>query len=265
MHLNASLYSIIREPDMPIDYSKGKIYRIEPVVEHDVGDVYYGSTCCARLCDRFKGHVSTSKNPLNTITSRLLFEKYGLLQCKIFLVEDFPCSTKDELTRRESHFIRNFACVNKKIPNLTLDETKAYNSAYYFVNKDKINTQGKVSYLENKDKINTQRKGHYLENKDEIDANRKSYRLSHADDKKTSNKAYYISHADDLKTYQTAYKLSHEDKIKACSKAYRLSHAEQIKEYYVKNKDTISAKSKASYLAKKEAKRLLSCEITVTY
>jgi len=166
MHLNASSYSIIREPDMPIDYSKGKIYRIEPVVEHDVGDVYYGSTCSARLCDRFKGHVADSKSPLRYVTSRLLFQKYGLPQCKIFLVEDCPCFTKDELTSREGYYIRNFPCVNKCIPNRTLDEIKEKTKAYYLTVKDKISAKKKEYYVKNKDEISARAKRNYLAQKE---------------------------------------------------------------------------------------------------
>ena len=37
-------------------YSQGKIYKIEPIVEHDEGDIYIGSTCCNYLSQRMKKH-----------------------------------------------------------------------------------------------------------------------------------------------------------------------------------------------------------------
>ena len=37
------------------DYSKGKIYKIEPICEHDEGEVYIGSTV-ERLCKRMGIH-----------------------------------------------------------------------------------------------------------------------------------------------------------------------------------------------------------------
>ena len=52
-------------------------------------------------------------------TSLEIFEKYGIDNCRIVLVELCPCDTKDELTRREAHFIRTMDCVNKVIPHRT--------------------------------------------------------------------------------------------------------------------------------------------------
>jgi hypothetical protein len=37
---------------MPKDYSAGKIYKIEPISEHDEGDIYIGSTIRKYLCER---------------------------------------------------------------------------------------------------------------------------------------------------------------------------------------------------------------------
>ena len=39
-----------------VNYSNGKIYKIEPICEHDEGDVYIGSTTKMYLSDRMFGH-----------------------------------------------------------------------------------------------------------------------------------------------------------------------------------------------------------------
>jgi hypothetical protein len=60
-----------------------------------------------------------------------LFEKYGVENCRILLLETCPCNTRDELHSREGFHIRNLACVNKVIPTRTARER-------YETNKDTI-------------------------------------------------------------------------------------------------------------------------------
>lgn len=67
---------------MTIDYSKGKIYKIEPIVEHDEKDIYIGSTTQQYLCQRFGAHKTQYTKWLSgnfaKVTSFELFEKYGV-------------------------------------------------------------------------------------------------------------------------------------------------------------------------------------------
>ena len=49
----------------------------------------------------------------------MLFNKYGVEQCFIELVESFPCETKNHLNAREGFYIKNNACVNKVIAGRT--------------------------------------------------------------------------------------------------------------------------------------------------
>ena len=48
-----------------------------------------------------------------------LFEKYGIENCRILLLELVNARTKDELHTREAHYIKTLKCVNKVIPNRT--------------------------------------------------------------------------------------------------------------------------------------------------
>jgi hypothetical protein len=38
---------------------------------------------------------------------------------EIILIENYPCETKEELHKRERHFIESMQCVNKVIPTRT--------------------------------------------------------------------------------------------------------------------------------------------------
>ena len=116
------------------DYSNGRIYFIEPICEHEDNEFYYGSTL-QKLCKRMDKHRSDYKlwkdGKRANITCFDLFEKYGLENCKIYLVELYPCKSREELESREGYYIRNYDCVNKTIPGRTKKE-------WYIDNKDKI-------------------------------------------------------------------------------------------------------------------------------
>ena len=85
------------------DYSKGKIYMIEPTCEYEVGDIYFGSTT-RPLSERMNGHRCDFKTKL--CKSHILFEIYGVENCRIVLVEEFSCENKEQLFKREGEHQR---------------------------------------------------------------------------------------------------------------------------------------------------------------
>ena len=107
------------------DYANGRIYKIEPICEHDENEVYYGSTCQI-LCKRMDGHRNNYRSWKNGKTDKInsfdLYEKYGVENCKIYLVELYPCETKEELFAREGYYIKNNKCVNKNVAGRTRKE-----------------------------------------------------------------------------------------------------------------------------------------------
>jgi len=85
------------------DYSNGRIYFVEPICDHEENEVYYGSTL-QKLCKRMDKHRSDYKRWKNGKKNKImcfeLFEKYGVESCKIFLVELYPCTSREELEGR---------------------------------------------------------------------------------------------------------------------------------------------------------------------
>ena len=71
------------------DYSKGKIYKIEPICDHDEGDIFLGSTTKEYLSQRMDKHRSDYKRwkqgKCAFISSYSIFEEYGLKNCFIEL------------------------------------------------------------------------------------------------------------------------------------------------------------------------------------
>ena len=110
-----------------------KIYK---VVNLEDGRTYYGSTCERLLCKRMAKHRSANR--------RFNREMGDLSLCKIFLVEDYPCLTIEQLRGRERHYIENYPCINKNIPGRTKEE-------WYKENKEKIALKSKIRRLKKKD------------------------------------------------------------------------------------------------------------------
>tara|TARA_R110000822_G_scaffold198195_1_gene336280 strand:- start:638 stop:1156 length:519 start_codon:yes stop_codon:yes gene_type:complete len=155
------------------NYSNSKIYKIEPIVEHQEGDIYYGATT-QDLSKRMSKHKS---RPL--CMCKNLFEKYGVDNCKIILIETCDFKTKEELNLRETYYIQNNKCVNKYISYQTQQGTKDKRDEYYKKNKDYYSKKNKdwidknkdrhkqlqsLNYLKNKEKMRQK----YLENKEDI-------------------------------------------------------------------------------------------------
>ena len=119
-----------------VNYSLGKIYKIEPITG---GEVYIGSTSLPLLSTRMANHRSGYKRwkggKGKKTTSYDLFEKYGVENCQILLLENVNATNKDELAAREGHWIRNTACVNKIIVGRTqrewVDDNKESYSLYH--------------------------------------------------------------------------------------------------------------------------------------
>ena len=190
------------------DYSQGKIYKIEPTVEHDEGDIYIGSTTQKYLSQRIAKHKCKYKRLIDNkdqdqMTSFKLFEKYGLDNCKIILLETVDASNYNELAAREAYYIKTFKCVNKCIPLRTKKEyardrkehfqkidtinielnmekieqrkqkAKDYYNTYRIEKNEKIREIKKIYREKNKEIIKEKRRKHYEENKEIIKERKK--------------------------------------------------------------------------------------------
>jgi hypothetical protein len=108
-------------------YQNGKIYQIVSFSHPKL--VYYGSTI-QPLSVRMAMHRRNIKRGDNTSKFIICFD-----DAKILLVENFPCNSKEELTKQEAYYLRKFKCVNKVIPDRT---KKEYHIMYIKNNQEKI-------------------------------------------------------------------------------------------------------------------------------
>ena len=134
-----------------VNYQNGKIYKIESFIGNCI---YYGSTC-QLLCQRMAKHRTIYRcEPHSNITSKQVLE---YPDAKIYLVELYPCNSKEELLRREGYYIKNNDCVNKCVAGRTLKE-------YYVDNKERL----KLYRENNKESITQKHKEYYIGNKEKI-------------------------------------------------------------------------------------------------
>jgi hypothetical protein len=148
-----------------INYNNGKIYKIE-AINGDEGDIYIGSTTKKLLSQRMSHHrfvykKASIENGVQNYRSHKIFDKYGVDNCQITLLEIVNASSKDDLLSRESYYIRNLQCVNKVIPNRTIKEycqdnivkIKENQKKWRKDNKDKIIEMSKIYNEINKERI----------------------------------------------------------------------------------------------------------------
>ena len=96
-------------------YQNGKIYQI---TDCNYTLCYIGSTTQS-LSQRMACHRSYYKSRTKQYSCFSLFDAFGIDNCKIELMEAYPCNSKEELVKRKGEVIRQTNCVNKTIPNRT--------------------------------------------------------------------------------------------------------------------------------------------------
>ena len=163
------------------DFSKGKLYKL---VSDFTEQVYVGGTIqelSVRKSEHEKGcdRWINEKPDSHYVSS---FELLKLGECRIELLENFPCNNRRELDERERYWIENTPnCVNKVIPFRTAEELRErrqkynqkYKAEYYILNKESISQRSKEYYILNKDSKIERAKENYILNKESISQSKK--------------------------------------------------------------------------------------------
>lgn len=100
------------------NYKNGKIYKIESFNRQLETDTYIGSTTKNNLYQIMYKHISSYKRwKLGKAHKKLpfdIFDKYGIDNCVLIVLEMVDCNSKDELLAREQHYIKSMKCLNKQ-------------------------------------------------------------------------------------------------------------------------------------------------------
>ena len=142
-------------------YATAKIYK---VVDNSYTMCYYGSTV-QPLSKRISNHRMHYKlfgeGKFNhRLTVFDIFDAHGAENCKIELIEEFPCESKEQLNKREGFYIQNNECVNKVIAGQTLAEWKSanrehlqqYQANYTYANLQRVREIKRRSWHKHKDR-----------------------------------------------------------------------------------------------------------------
>jgi hypothetical protein len=217
---------------MPIDYKNGKIYKmISPS-----GLVYVGSTCqslAVRKAKHKRSYNCWKRGTYHYVTSFKLFDE-SLDNIDIVLLENFQCSSKEELHSRERHFIDSLECVNKTTPCRTKkeyrvekkDELNEKKRQHYSANKDRLKSIYKEYYDANKKVIQEQHSQYYEKNKEAIDEYRLKYRIDNHDLICEKKRKHYDANKERIRQEQAEYRKANSEKLKekivcGCGSEYR--------------------------------------------
>jgi len=182
------------------DCSKGKIYFVRSN-NPDITCKYVGSTI-QTLAQRMTGHRAGYKRWLageeNACAIYYEFQKYGIEQFHIELIEDYPCEREEQLLARENFFIRQEECVNKIMAILTTEERKEYKKQYH---------------------------QEHIEERQEYLAD---YREQHREEAKTYSRQYYQENTEKALQYRKQYCEDNKEQVKQSQHKKYLKNAEAI-------------------------------------
>ena len=152
------------------NYQNGKIYKII-----DVGytKCCYGSTTehlSLRLARHraWYRHYKAGRSKMRC-TSYDLFDELDVGNCKIELVELYPCNSREELLRREGYYIKENTCVNKVVAGRSRAE-------YASDNRTSLNEKAKAYREANREVVLQRLKTYRDANKEVMHEKNKAYR-----------------------------------------------------------------------------------------
>ena len=182
------------------NYELSKIYKI---ISSQTNDIYIGSTSQKYLSVRFQEHKKKYKLHLNEkygYTSSYEIIKYN--DCKIELLELYPCKCREQLRQREGYWQRKIKCVNIRTAGRTKKEWIEDNKErhdntrknYYKKNKDVIAIKQKVLHENNKEaRLNKMKEYHYKNQNIIINRKKEFYKYKKSWGALTDNNLLFIN------------------------------------------------------------------------
>ena len=148
------------------DYSQGKIYKL---TSSQTDKIYVGSTATP-LNQRFSAHKSNFKTSNQPCKAN---ELMCYDDCKIELIEEYPCDTHIQLFEREQFFMIELGSINYNMPVFD-EEKKKIRDKRWYDNHAEEQRERQAEYRErNPDKVKESYKN-WRENNLESEANRQA-------------------------------------------------------------------------------------------
>jgi adenylate kinase family enzyme len=185
-------------------YQKGKIYKI---TDTSYSKCYIGSTT-ESLAQRMARHRKIYGLERRQCSAALLFDEFGVENCKIELVEEFPCENREQLRKREGFHIQDTVCVNKNFAGRSRSE-------YCEANKDQINKNRREYYHANKEALTQRRHDYEVANKEKLTARSLQYCEANRDKIAERRHRYYEQNKEQLAAKRHDYYEANKEAI-AC-------------------------------------------------
>ena len=177
-------------------YQNGKIYKIWSL---EIDEIYIGSTI-QPLHKRMYKHKNDAKKHIQYKLYKEM-TRLGEDAFRIELIENYPCSHRDELHKREGHWIRELkATLNMRIAGRSTQEYYQDNreskltkqTTYRLQHLEAIAETNKLYRLKNTIKISEQRKAFREANKDQLQEKSKNYREQNKEKIKAHNSEVHV-------------------------------------------------------------------------
>ena len=221
-----------------VNYNQSIIYKL-CCRDVDITEIYVGSTTnfYRRKSQHKRTSNDTNNKSYNMYVYQFIRENGDWSNFDMVIVEEFSATDKNDLHKRERHWIETLkATLNKVIPTRT-------DADYYQANKETILEKNKNYRQLNSDKIKEQNKQYYQNNRETVLENVKHYREENKDKVKECDKKKYEKNKEAILNRVKQHQQSNSDRIK-----------EYKKQYWEKNKDILNEKNRQRRQLKKQLK-----------
>ena len=201
-----------------MDYKSARIYQIRKTIDDDV---YVGSTCqpLSKRMAYHRGSMNETAKQHRPLYVKM--KEYGVDCFYIELIEECPCENKEQLRKREGHFIRRLGTLNMIQAGRTKKEWTTDNNGhvqenahkYYEQNKEKHTQQSKEYYETHKEQIKQYNKEYHDKHKEETAAQQKQHYVENKEKHAQQSKEYYEAHKEQMQAYIKQYREENKDKI----------------------------------------------------
>ena len=99
-----------------VNYRLTRFYTIDSVFSDANEPVYIGATTKQYLSQRMPSYRDAYKSfKAGQGSYNGVFDKFGIENCRILLLEKYPCDNINELQAKKQELINNIRCVNNNI------------------------------------------------------------------------------------------------------------------------------------------------------
>lgn len=163
---------------------------------------YVGSTTKQYLSQRMdthrNGYKRWKKGKYKFISVFELFEKYGVKNCYIELLESCSCKISEELLKKEREWFDKLNCVNIVRPFTTKEEKVEQMKNWYEANKEQVSERGKIYRDEHKEELVEKKKDYAQINKEKISEKSKLWRKENKEILAENKKEWYEANREQI-------------------------------------------------------------------